>query len=323
MRPAYRFFSVTLIAGFLFGGLPAAADEMFVYEGCFGSRGSEPGEFLHVEDFAWTMDGKLLVTDAGHAFIQVFDPADGTYLARFGGKSIGEGGLAKPEGIAVAPNGDVYVADYDTGFINRYDADFKLIDFFSEYGSKPGQNIRSEFMSIYDGKLYMADAGNHQVDVFDLSGKFLFDFGGQGTADGLLDNPEAAKVNSIGEVFVSDLGNDRVQVFDAQGRFLRSFGKSGSGEGEFLVPAGIAFDAKDNVYVGELGNDRVQVFTREGQFLASFGRKGSEPGEMGNVHGIIVEQETGRIFIADTKNNRVQIFRPSAFSDLKNVSAAN
>ena len=36
-------------------------------------------------------------------------------------------------------------------------------------------------MDIHDGKLFMPEAGNHRVNVFDLDGKFLYLFGGQTT----------------------------------------------------------------------------------------------------------------------------------------------
>ena len=71
-------------------------------------------------------------------------------------------------------------------------------------------------------------------------------------------------------------------------------------------------DAEDRVYVTEIGNDRVQVFDKDGTFLTMWGRKGSAAGEFGNLHGIVVERKTGTVFVADTANNRVQVFRPAA-----------
>jgi DNA-binding beta-propeller fold protein YncE len=287
-----------------------AGEATFSLELVFGSPGSGPGEFRYPEDFALSPDGRLFVTDATHAFVQIFDPQTGRFLARFGGRADSPSGLVKPEGIAIAPDGDIYVADYDTGFIKRFGADLAWKQTFSEFGSGPGQNIRSEFMSIYDGRLYMADAGNHRVDVFDLSGRFLFDFGGHGTGDGQFNNPEAAKVNSIGEVFVADLKNNRVQVFDKAGKFSRSWGRSGKAKGEFDAPAGIGFDAHDNVYVSEIGNNRVQVFRPDGSSLAVFGEAGKDPGQLHKAHGVVVDPKTGRVFVADTGNHRIQVFTP-------------
>ena len=108
---------------------------------------------------------------------------------------------------------------------------------------------------------------------------------------------------------MTDLKNDRVQVFDPDGKFIRSLGHSGSGRGELKSPAGIAFDAESNVYVTEVGNDRVQVFDRDGQFLTMWGRKGNGDGEFGNLHGIAIDKKTGLIYVADTANNRIQVFR--------------
>ena len=100
------------------------------------------------------------------------------------------------------------------------------------------------------------------------------------------------------------------QVFDADGKFLFAFGRSGSGPGEFKAPSGIAFDRHDNLYVNEIGNSRVQVFDKEGRFIAAWGRKGSGDGEFGNLHGIIIDKPSGTVYVADTANNRIQVFKP-------------
>ena len=124
-----------------------------------------------------------------------------------------------------------------------------------------------------------------------------------------MNNPEAAKFASDGRLYVADLKNDRIQVFDATGKFLRSWGKTGDGPGEFKSPAGFGIDKHDNVYVTEIGNDRVQVFDKDGKFITMFGKKGPANGEFGNLHGMIVDDETGLIYVADTGNNRIQVFK--------------
>jgi len=90
------------------------------------------------------------------------------------------------------------------------------------------------------------------------------------------------------------------------------WGKTGDGPGEFKSPAGVGIDKNDNIYVTEIGNDRVQVFDKAGKFLTMFGKKGSGDGEFGNLHGMIVDKSTGFVYVADTANNRVQVFRPLA-----------
>jgi DNA-binding beta-propeller fold protein YncE len=127
-----------------------------------------------------------------------------------------------------------------------------------------------------------------------------------------MNNPESAKFASDGTLYVADLKNDRIQTFNATGKFLTTWGKTGTGPGEFKTPAGIGIDKHDNIYVTEIGNDRVQVFDKTGKFITMWGKKGSGNGEFGNLHGVIVDKETGLVYVADTGNNRIQVFRPNA-----------
>lgn len=313
MKHVVPSFAAILVAtgSLLLGPTPVRAADAISFEHALtiGAEGSGEGQFKYVEDFALTKDGKLLATDAFHAWVQVFDPATGKFIARFGGKGDDDHNLDKPEGIAVDPAGNIFVADYNTGFVKKYGPDFKWTLSFSEYGSAPGQNQKSEFMDIRDGRLYMPEAGNHRVNIFDLNGKFLQAFGGMGTEPGKMNNPEAARFNSEGKLFVTDLKNDRIQVFDKDGNRLGGWGATGSEPGQFKSPAGLAIDAQDRVYVTEIGNDRVQVFDKDGKFLTMWGKKGSAIGEFGNLHGILVDRKTGLVYVADTANNRVQVFR--------------
>jgi DNA-binding beta-propeller fold protein YncE len=276
-----------------------------------GTTGTGEGQFKYVEDFAFDGNGYLLATDAAHAYVQVFDKKTGKYVSRFGGKGDENQHLEKPEGISVAPNGDIFVADYSTGFVKVYDKSYKWVKTFSKYGSAPGENIKSEFTDIYDNLYYMPEAGNHRVSVWDLQGNFKFLFGGAGTEEGKLNNPESAKFTSDGKCIVADLKNNRIQVFDKQGKFIKAFGKEGTGPGEFKAPAGISLDKDDNLYVTEIGNDRVQVFDKDGKFITMWGKKGAGNGEFGNLHGIIVDKGTGYVYVADTANNRIQVFKPA------------
>ena len=91
-----------------------------------GSEGSAEGQFKYVEDFA-IGDGKILATDAAHAYVQVFDKTSGQYLTRFGGKGDDDHHLEKPEGISIDPQGNTFVADYTTGYVKVYDRDYKWV----------------------------------------------------------------------------------------------------------------------------------------------------------------------------------------------------
>ena len=304
----------TIVGAAFLGVLPMTAQSAqmsFEHVMNIGSKGDGEGQFLYVEDFDLTINGRhIMVTDAAHAYVQVFDKTTGQFVTRFGAKGDDDHNLEKPEGISTAPNGDIYVADYTTGEVKVYDKDYNWLRIFSEYGSEPGQSKKPEFTDIYNGKYYMPEAGNHRISVWDLKGQFLFTFGDRGDGDGQLNNPESAKFSSDGKMYVADLKNDRIQVFDEDGNFLFKWGTTGSHEGQFVAPAGIAIDKNDNVYVTEIGNNRIQVFDKDGNFITAWGREGSGNGEFGNLHGIYCDQATGWIYIADTANNRIQVFKP-------------
>ncbi len=88
-----------------------------------GSEGEGEGQFKYVEDMAIGSNGHLLATDAAHAWVQEFDKTTGEFKRRFGGKGDEDVNLEKPEGIAVDPQGNIFVADYDSGYVKKYDAD--------------------------------------------------------------------------------------------------------------------------------------------------------------------------------------------------------
>ncbi len=107
------------------------ADIRFEHVMNIGSKGSGPGQFRYIEDFSFDGNGYILVTDAANSNIQVFDKATGKYITQFGGKGDEEYNFEKPEGIAVAPDGHIFVADYTTGYIKKFDRNYTWIKTFS------------------------------------------------------------------------------------------------------------------------------------------------------------------------------------------------
>ena len=61
------------------------------------------------------------------------------------------------------------------------------------------------------------------------------------------------------------------------------------------------------LYVTEGGNSHVSVFKCDGQFLTSFGSQGSGLGQFHRPCGIALDKDEN-VYVADTWNNRVQIF---------------
>ena len=112
--------------------LAAAAFATWTYEGQWGTPGSGNGQFNYPLGVAVASDGNVYVTDGGgygaNNRIQYFT-ASGSYLGQWGTLGSGNGQFQLPSGVAVAPGGNVYVADTDN---NR-------IQYFTASGSYLGQ----------------------------------------------------------------------------------------------------------------------------------------------------------------------------------------
>ncbi len=160
------------------------------------------------------------------------------------------------------------------------------------------------------GNVYVADSGNHRIQVFDPGGQFITQWGNEGDGPGQFKEPWGIAVDAKGNVYVADTWNHRVQKFDAEGNLLRQWGGYGAtgDEGLFWGPRDVAIDAAGNVYVTDTGNKRVQVFSPDGDFLDQWGGFGVEDGLMDEPVGIAIDEQGTHIYVADTWNQRVQKF---------------
>lgn len=137
--------------------------------------------------------------------------------------------------------------------------------------------------------------------------KFLFEFGSEGSENGLFDDPQGIAVNEFGEIIVADTHNDRVQVFDRCGNFLFAFGETGSGPGQFLSPNGVAITKDNCIAVADRDIPNVQVFDRWGTFLYRFGTFGTGQGEL-NTSDRVAVNEWGEFIVNSFSVKVVQVF---------------
>ena len=148
----------------------------------------------------------------------------------------------------------------------------------------------------------------------DRSGKILKRIGA-----GLFVAPHGLFVDRDGNVWVTDQnGKDgkghQVFKFSPEGKVLMTLGKKGvAGEGPdtFNRPTDVVVAPSGDIFVADgHGGDtvgRIVKFTKDGKFVKTWGKLGSGPGELKLPHALAMDS-TGRIFVADRGNNRVQIF---------------
>ena len=187
-----------------------------------GSAGTGSGQFQSPRGIAIASDGSLYVVDSMNDRIQHLG-ADGTVLQVWGSHADLSQGTApggtfnEPWGIAVGPDGSVYVADTWNYRIEKFTAEGTFVTmwgFFGQASDAPEAFYGPRGLAVdAQGRVYVADTGNKRIVVFDSDGKYITQFGTPGLSLGELDEPVAIALDAAGNVYVTDTWNQRVQVF--------------------------------------------------------------------------------------------------------------
>jgi DNA-binding beta-propeller fold protein YncE len=173
-------------------------------------------------------------------------------------------------------------------------------------------------------------AANPPILEFDPSGKLLTSFG-----VGLFAYPHAFTIDDDGNLWASDV-NDKPTVLGMSaknsdgvvmgqeviklspaGKVLMMLGKegvAGNGPDTFDRPTGVAIAPDGDIFVsdGHFPNAhdtaRIVKFTKDGRFIKTWGHRGPEPGNFDEPHDIFIGGSLNRVYVADRKNSRIQVF---------------
>src|ERR1700730_9922294 len=108
----------------------------------------------------------------------------GTVLMTIGTEGVAGNGpytFDRPTGVAVAPNGDIFVADghsrnkFNSARVVKYSPDGKFIKAWGQMGSEPGNFREPHDIDVGGsrGYVYVADRQNNRIQVFDQNGNFI------------------------------------------------------------------------------------------------------------------------------------------------------
>ena len=243
----------------------------------------------------------------------------------FGVQGSGPGELQSPRGVALSPDGSVYVTDGGNHRLQRFGTDGEFLG----VAAGPTADGGTEFNEPWDvavgpeGSLYVADTWNHRIQQVDVDGRLMVEWGtfAQATVEdgeaghGVFYGPRGLAVGPgpmggmEGDplVYVTDTGNKRVQVFDLDGGFAFQWGGGGILEGRMDEPVGIAFGPEGEVYVADTWNRRVQVFDRAGGFLREWPIEGWDS-DLPEEKPYLAVDGQGRVYVTDPGGYRVLVF---------------
>jgi DNA-binding beta-propeller fold protein YncE len=269
-------------------------------------------------------DGLLYVVDSVAHQVQVYQ-TDGTFVRSWGGFCDLEGGASgctglfkEPWGIAVAPDGTVYVADTWNHRIQHFTPEGEFLNTWGRFGQTMDGQSAGELGIFYGprdvaispaGNVYVTDTGNKVIQVFSPEGRYIGEFGGAGPFDGQFDEQVGLSFGPDGLLYVADTWNGRVQVFDENHTFLRSWTlEAWYGQSVNNKPY-LAVGPDNSVLVTDPEMYRVLAFDSQGTYIYGFGQYGTQSDGMSLPTGIVVDTD-GTVFVSDSGTGRILGFRP-------------
>jgi len=268
-----------------------------------GPETDAEGDFLITQGQSMAYnDGKVYISEMLSHYVRIFQATDGSLVKSFGGLGFFDGEFNCPAGIAFA-DGKAIVCDLNNGRLQTFDLDGNCLSEFGSKGDGPGSFDcpSSVCTDAASGNIFVAEAGNKRVQVFDkeLNHKSF------------ITGPPFLSCNHVGydhvnnRLIVSDAEADTVSLFDpATGQ---SVGKLEGGSGDFSAAQRAACDASGNFIVCGVPAGSVSVFDKDGKKIGAFasGYEFSQPQD-------ISVSDSGEIFILErsvaTGWSRVTVF---------------
>ncbi len=263
--------------------------------GQLGVSGSANGvgtgaQFNAPSGLAFDQSGNLLVSDTGNSTIRKITPggAVSTFAGIVGQSGFADGAAGRaqfnsPLGIAVAPNGAVFVADGGNHCIRQLFGG--IVSTFAgspqNWGCANGQGTNAQFNGpvglAFDSRtnLFVSDANNDTIRKISPDGTvavFAGATGVDGATDGDLDtarfrSPAELVFDKKGNLFVADSFNQTIRKISTNGIVSTVSGVAGqsgtnsgvNGTGRFFNPYGLAIGADGALVVADTYNELVRV----------------------------------------------------------------
>jgi len=251
--------------------------------------------------------GRLIITDPALPAVHVLDGKKSFRIAAGERRR-----LHNPNGVAVDANDNIYVVDSDLGLIEVYDPHGNFLRYIGKIDDESIFDYPTAIaIDRKNAHIYLLDSPRNVMLILDLHGTILKRVGRRSSDEVPVDffYPSEIAV-SADEVVVLDSAASRLQVFNLDGRLLRqinTYTSNTPGIPEAAVEMGLGIDTEGNIYLSNLRDSGVRVFDHDGKVLNSFGNRGTLVGQFDSPSGVWVEKDG--LYIADTRNRRVEVFK--------------
>ena len=262
---------------------------------------------------------RILVSNGGTGTIDVFD-ASFAHVRTIRPVTANSG----TRDAATDSNGNIYVADYRGDQIVKYSPTGTVLKRWGGPGAPACKQVPRPYGVDVDAAnhVYVASSNLEQVKEFTSAGACIRTFGTKGTGGNQLLQLRRVAVgrgtNPL--VYAADLWGLKILTYHQDGSLNALELGSGTypAAGGLNEPNGVAVSAT-HVYVTDTVNQRVQRFDLDGSNPIMWGGKGvaESTASFNWAQGIGFDPDSGNVWVANTRNNRLDEFGPSGTGPLR------
>ena len=261
------------------------------------------------------------VNQAGTSYMQVFPMT-----------TLVSSGVSLPQGVAVDPLGNVYIADTGNNAVEKWVASTQQFNPLVTSGLISPTEVALDTL----GNLYIADSQDYAIKEWSLPQQDFIPL------VAVLINPYGVAVDSLGNVYFTDAGANMVEEWTASNKQVGTLA-SGAGSplgvavdglgnlyfasaandaimqwnpgtqqlttavpSTYIVqPAGVAVDGQGNIYFSDAGANAVREWNVANQQLVTVASAG-----LSSPAGVAVDAQ-GNVYVADQNNNAIREFTPA------------